>query len=110
MQSYSKLDVILVRYPFSDLTTTKIRPAVVVHTSHASQDLFIDPLTSKTGGLLLGEFALEEWLKAGLNIETAVKRGIYSARETLVSKRIGKLEGDDVSSLEQLLREWLGLS
>lgn len=67
------------------------------------------PLTSKTGGLLAGEFVLTEWKKAGLNIETAVKRGIYTVQETLVSKRVGKLEDEDAKRLEQSLRDWLGL-
>ena len=61
MPTYSRLDVVLVRYPFSDLTGTKVRPAVVVNASHVSQDLLIVPLTSKTGGLLAGEFVLTEW-------------------------------------------------
>src|SRR5437868_5194127 len=86
MPSYSKPEVVLVRYPFSDLTSTKVRPAVVVNASHVSQDLLIVPLTSKTSGLLAGEFVLAEWKKAGLNLKTAVKRGIYTIKETLVSK------------------------
>jgi mRNA interferase MazF len=56
MPSYSNHDVILVRYPFSDLSSSKVRPAVVVSTSHASQDILITPLTSKTGSLMTGEF------------------------------------------------------
>lgn len=48
MPSYSKHDVILVRYPFSDLTGSKVRPAIVVGAPHTSQDLFIVPLTSRT--------------------------------------------------------------
>ena len=109
MPSYSKPEVVLVRYPFSDLTGTKVRPAVVVSASHASQDLLIVPLTSKTRGLLAGEFVLAEWQKAGLNIETAVKRAIYTAKESLVSKLIGKLEDVDARQLEMSLLEWLGL-
>ena len=30
MPSFSKNEVILVRYPFSDLTAAKVRPAIVV--------------------------------------------------------------------------------
>ena len=109
MPNYSKPEVVLVRFPFSDLMGAKVRPAVVVSASHISQDLLIVPLTSKTGGLLAGEFVLSEWKKAGLNIETAVKRGIYTIEETLVSKRIGKLEASDAKRLEQSLHDWLGL-
>ena len=109
MPNYSKPEVVLIRYPFSDLTSTKVRPAVVVSASHVSQDLLDVPLTSKTGGLLAGEFVLTDWKKAGLNLETAVKCGIYTVKETLVSKRIGKLEDGDAKRLEQSLRDWLGL-
>jgi hypothetical protein len=41
MPSYSKNDVILVHYPFTDLSATKVRPAVVVQAPHAAQDLII---------------------------------------------------------------------
>ena len=109
MPNYSTPDVVLVRYPFSDLTGAKVRPAVVVNASHVSQDLLIVPLTSKTSGLLAGEFVLTEWRKSGLNVETAVKRGIYTVKETLVSKRVGKLEDADAKRLAQSLRGWLDL-
>jgi mRNA interferase MazF len=108
MPSYSKHDVILVRYPFSDLSSSKVRPAVVVSTSHPSQDILITPLTSKTSSLLLGEFLLSEWAAARLNVETAVKRGVYTVHESLVIKVIGQLAQDDASQLEQSLRGWLG--
>ncbi|CAD5961777.1 MazF family transcriptional regulator [Planktothrix tepida] len=52
MPSCSKNDVILVRYPFSDLSNSKVRPAVVVNAPHPSQDILIVPLTSKTESLL----------------------------------------------------------
>jgi mRNA interferase MazF len=107
--SFSKNDVILVRYPFSDLSSSKVRPAVVVNTPHVSQDLIITPLTSKTGRLLKAEFVLSEWAKAGLNVSTAVKRGFYTVHESLIMKRIGKLTIADVEQLEKSIRIWLGL-
>ena len=76
MPSYSKNEVVLVRYPFSDLSSAKVRPAVVVNAPHLSQDVLIVPLTSRTAALLAGEFVLVGWREAGLNVETAVKRGI----------------------------------
>lgn len=64
--------VILVRYPFSNFSSSKVRSAVIVSTSHPSQDILITPLTSKTGSLLAGEFALSEWAVAGLNVATVM--------------------------------------
>lgn len=110
MPSYSKPEIVLVSYPFSDLTSVKVRPAVIVNAAHDSQDLFVVALTSKTSNLLAGEFVLTAWKKAGLNVETAVKRGIYTIKETLIKKRVGKLEDADAEQLENSLREWLELS
>ncbi len=109
MPSYSRHEVVLVRYPFSDLTSAKVRPAVVSNAPHSSQDLFVVALTSKTSSLLAGEFVLTEWRAAGLNVETAVKRGIYTKTGTLVRKRVGRLNDTDADELENSLRTWLGL-
>ncbi|KGF71476.1 MazF family transcriptional regulator [Neosynechococcus sphagnicola sy1] len=109
MPSYSKHDIILVRYPFSNLSSSKVRPAVVVSPSHPSQDIMITPLTSKTSSLLAGEFMLSEWAGAGLNVATAVKRGIYTVHESLMIKVIGQLMDIDAKQLEKSLQDWLGL-
>ncbi|MFN9397412.1 MAG: type II toxin-antitoxin system PemK/MazF family toxin [Pseudanabaena sp.] len=109
MPNYSKNIVILVRYPFSDLSNAKVRPAVIVNTPHSSQDILIVPLTSKTGSLLDGVFVLSDWAAVGLNVVTAVKRGIYTVNRSLVIKTVGKLADVDIERLEQALRIWLGL-
>ena len=109
MSSYSQGEVVLVRYPFSDLSGSKIRPAIIINAPHASQVLLIVPLTSKTGSLLAGEFVLTDWLQAGLNVETAVKRGIYTIHEQLVAKSIGDLSDTDQQELTKSLCLWLGL-
>lgn len=109
MPNYSKNDVILVRYPFTDLSGAKVRPAVIVHAPHPSQDSLIVPLTSHLSSLLPGEFALQAWEKAGLNVPTAVKRGIYTIHSGLIVKTIGRLSSHDAQRLEKSLREWLGL-
>lgn len=109
MPNYSKNDVILVRYPFSDLSNFKVRPAIIVSTTHVSQDIMIVPLTSKISSLLPGEFVLAEWKQAGLNVPTAAKRGVYTIDRKLVRKTIGKLQPLDIKQLEKSLKSWLGL-
>jgi mRNA interferase MazF len=108
MPSYSKNDIILVRYPFSNLSSSKVRPAIVVSAPHVSQDIMIVPLTSKTASLVEGEFILTEWSTAGLNVATAVKRGLHTVHESLVVRKIGKLAASDAERLEQSLQDWLG--
>src|SRR5215218_10331632 len=107
MPSYSKNEVILVRYPFSNLSGSKVRPAIVINDIHISQDVIIVPLTSKVYPLLAGEFVLADWKISGLNVPSAAKRGIYTVHQSLVMKSIGKLSDIDASSLENSLRDWL---
>lgn len=109
MPSYSKNEIVLVRYPFSNLSGSKVRPAAVVNAPHASQDVIIVPLTSRVTSLLAGEFALAEWSKAGLNVASAVKPGIYTIHQSLVVKSIGRLSANDANGLEMSLRMWLAL-
>jgi len=104
MPGFSKDEVILVRYPFSDLTAVKVRPAVVIDAPHASQDRLVVPLTSRTASLLPGEFVLADWAAAVLNVASAVKRGIYTVHPTLILKCIGRLSGQDSQRLEESLR------
>ncbi len=109
MPIFLKNDILLVSYPFSDLSRSKIRPAIAFHNDHPSQDCFIIPITSQFGNLLLGEFLLQNWKESGLNVESAVKRGIFTIHQDLVIKKIGHLSAQDSEQLEKSLRTWLGL-
>ena len=109
MPSYSKYDIILVKYPSSDLSSSKVRHAAIVSAPHSSQDTIVVPLTSKVGSLLGGELELSEWAAAGLNVATAVKRGVYTVHENLAIKPIGSLLDVDAERLDLSLTIWLGL-
>jgi mRNA interferase MazF len=109
MPSYSKGDVVLVLFPFSDMSGSKVRPVIVVSTPHASQDLFVISLTSKTARLLTGEFVLGEWENSGLNVASAVKRGLFTIHESLIVKSIGTLSKSDAGRVDDSLRGWLGI-
>lgn len=80
--------MILVRYPFTDLSSSKVRAAIVISDPHIFEDFFVVPLTSKTMPLLPGEFVLVDWTGAGLNVVTAVKRGIYTVNKSLIIKKL----------------------
>lgn len=110
MPDYSTHDVVLVRYPFSDLSAFKVRPGIIISAPHISQDVFIVPLTSKTTNLLPSEFVLENWEQAGLNVASAVKRGIYTIHQNLILKKVGHLTHKDQSILSLFLRNWLNLT
>jgi mRNA interferase MazF len=80
MTRYHKGDVILVPFPFSDQTTTKKRPAVIISSdtyNNISQDIFIMAITSQIRNPIgIGEFLIEDWQSAGLLKSSEVKSAI----------------------------------
>lgn len=100
MPSYSRYDVVLVRYPFSDFSGGKVRPAIVVSVDHPSEDVIIVALTSRTERLLPGEFRLSQWREAGLNVPTAVKRGVYTVRGSLHTRTLAAFSPTIVKRLK----------
>ena len=107
---YSMSDIVLVRYPFSELRVFKVRPAIIVSAQHISQDVFVVPLTSRITNLLPGEFILESWKESGLNVASTVKRGIYTIHRSLILKKLGCLAQNDQTTLIASLRSWLNLT
>ena len=70
MTRYSKWDIILVPFPFTDLTTAKKRPALVVSPDSYNElgpDLVIAFLTSQTKILPRpGDYPIQSWKESGL--------------------------------------------
>ena len=110
MKSSYRFRVILVRYPFTDQSDFKVRPAVIItEKQEDSEDFFIVPLTSKTSNLKKGEFVLSNYKKAGLHIPSAVKRGIYTINKTIILKELKHLTSEDQEKIIQSIYYWLQL-
>jgi mRNA interferase MazF len=102
--SYLRNDVVLLPIPFTDLTSRKLRPGIVV--GHNNIDLFLVPISSQ---LSMIDFLLSDWRGAGLNVPCGVKAQIATIEERLVVKRVGRIAPADQKSLDQHLRAWLEL-
>jgi len=113
MTRYNRGDVILVPFPFTDQTTTKERPAIIVSSdayNSISQDVVIMAITGQIRGRIgIGEFLIEDWQDAGLLRPSAVKSAISTIEQRLVLKLLGRLSGRDRSTLEKALRELFDL-
>jgi mRNA interferase MazF len=98
----SRNDVVLLPIPFTDLTSRKVRPAIIIGRSGA--DLFVVPISSVLANT---DFPLAEWGTAGLNVPSGVKAQLATVEERLVVKIVGKLAVADLQTLNQRLRTWL---
>jgi mRNA interferase MazF len=106
---YERGAVVLLPFPFSDLSAGKLRPAVVIHPPYPSDDLLVVAVSSVSGQLRPGEFAQQNWRGAGLLHPSFIKRAIASVSKTLVRKQLGCVEGQDVALLNATLRLWVGV-
>jgi len=109
---YSFGDVVLVPFPFTDLTGNKKRPAVVVSSAAYQaqrRDLVIMAITSQIRSRpSLGEFTVADWRRAGLIAPSAVKAVLTTIERRLVLKKLGQLQPADVRSLKASLNQILG--
>jgi len=103
MTSYERGDIVLVPFPFSDQTTAKKRPAVII----SSDIMAVTSQTSKISSV--GECLIEDWNNAGLLKPSAIKSAISTIERALILKKLGRLSKSDIRSMEEALRELLDL-
>ena len=87
---YNRGAVVLLPFPFSDQSSAKIRPAVIVSPRYPSDDLLVVAVTSVGDGLRPGEFPIQFWREAGLIHPSFAKRAVASVTGALVRKQLGQ--------------------
>ena len=114
MTAYKKGDVVLVPFPFSDQTSNKKRPAVIVSANlynNASSDIVIMAITSRMDKTIgIGECLITDWQVAGLLKPSAIKPAISTIEQKLVLKKLGGLSSKDREAMERALKELLSLN
>ena len=104
-------DVVLVPFPFTDQTTSKKRPAVVVssQTLHRENaDLVLMAVTSTTRPWSTLEVEITGWEAAGLLHPCVVKPVVFSIERRMVLKRLGRLHQHDQRALRNAISAILG--
>ena len=105
-------DIVLVPFPFTDQSTAKKRPAVVI-SSHAYNterpDLIIMAVTSQMKPTtMIGEVIVQDWRAAGLLKPSAIKPVITTIETPLVIKAMGRLNEGDQKTVRGSLKKILG--
>ena len=108
--AYRRGDIVLVFFPFTDLTSSKRRPALVISPDSfnaAGEDLVLAAITSHITDdpyavlLQRGDFA-EGWLPKTSQVKTTK---LFTTHSSLVAKRICALR---VQKMEDVLRSMRG--
>jgi len=105
-------DVVLVPFPFTDQTTTKKRPAVIVSSDayHRDRpDVILMAVTSQVRPAAgVGEVAVERWKDAGLLKPSVLKPLLATVERGLLIRKLGRLEAQDRDALRRALQSILG--
>jgi mRNA interferase MazF len=113
MASLEPGDVVLVRFPFTNLQAVKQRPAVVVSSRAYNEqrpDVPLLAITSRIKAPLdFAEVMLDDWERAGLARPSVFKPIIASIEQQPVVGVLGRCSDSDRGHLRNLLRAILAL-
>lgn len=104
-------DVVLVRFPFTDLSSAKKRPAVIVSPAGfpaTHGDVVVIALTSREQTET--DLALTAWQAAGLPKPTWLKPLVATLASSVVARRLGGLAAADRPRLSRVLEMLLDTS
>ena len=104
-------DVVLVPFPFTDQTTSKKRPAVVVSSDalhRESIDLVVMAVTTQPRTASSLETPVTQWQQAGLLRPSVIKPVLATIERSLVLKKLGSLHHPDRQALVTNLATLIG--
>ncbi|MGK7943492.1 MAG: type II toxin-antitoxin system PemK/MazF family toxin [Microcystaceae cyanobacterium] len=108
--SLNKGDLILIPFPFTDLSTTKLRPAVVLWADSSGIDITVCFVSSQNiSNISAEEFIIEtthpDFYKTGLKVSSKVRVSrIVTIERNLITRKLGNLETGLLNELDNKLR------
>lgn len=104
--------IVLVPFPFTDQTTSKQRPAVVISTAPYNAvrpDVILMAITSQLrASAAFGEVWLADWHTAGLLKPSAVKPVIATLEQQLIIRQLGTVTEGDAQALHNAIGKIIG--
>ncbi len=103
---YKKWEIVLVPFPFTDLTTSKKRPGLIVSPDkyNAKTDVVIAFITSKMDSdARPGDYKIKNWKEAHLPKPSMIRMKFATIGKDIVIKKMGRLSGKDIRAFEKLL-------
>lgn len=110
--TYKPLDVVVIRFPFTDSPRAKKRPALVLSSGvfqEKNKQLTLAMITSAKHSDWHGDVKIKDLHAAGLSTPSIIRQKLFTIDERLVERRAGHLAVIDRKSLLKALAEHLGL-
>lgn len=107
----TKGDIVLVPFPFTDLSGQKVRPVLVLHTEMKSEDRIVALFSSiKPKKTYFFDLHVTPSKHNGLKVSSIVKiNKIATLEKKLIIGQLGKLEVSHIKEVNKKLRRLMGL-
>ncbi len=108
---YQPGDIILIPFPFTDLTAVKTRPAVIVSVSDYEKETgnLTAAMITSLPHTTLYDYELKDWKEANLMFPSWVRAKLATLDPQLICYKPGKLSKSDLKEVQKIIRLSLGL-
>lgn len=112
MTTYSRGDIVLVKFVFADEKGVKQRPGLLVSSTryHRSRrEAILAAITSQVVRALVGDHRIKDWQSSGLPLPSAVTGIIRTIKQDMIIRKLGELPETELAAVESQLRISLDL-
>ena len=104
MEEFVRGDVVVVPFPFSDLSSVKKRPALVRFVL-SGDDIVLCQVTSKDKGDKLAiELGIDDFLEGGLTRVSYIRLGrIFTAEKSIIQYKAGSIKKEKSDQVKDLI-------
>lgn len=112
--AFQRGDVVLIPFPYTDLSAAKTRPAVIVSSNayHRVRSelllVYVSSQLAKANSPL--DYILADWNGSGLPKPSFVRPKVSAIEPTLVVHQVGKLSAKDLFEVDRRLRQAMALT
>jgi mRNA interferase MazF len=107
--TYRRWDIVLVPFPFTNLSTNKKRPALVISPADYNKgpDVIIMFITSNLRVFgRPGDYKLTKWKEAGLPKPSMSRMKLATVDKNIVIKKIARLEETDREAVQEIITDF----
>ncbi len=112
MTAYSRGEVVLVGFVFSDESGKKLRPAVIISSAaynRSRQEVVVAAITSNIRRRLFGDHLIANWKQAGLVFPSVATGILRTIKQTMIDRKLGSMTKADLEAIDREIRRSLSV-
>ena len=110
---YSRGDVVLVDFVFSEENGSKRRPVLILSSERymdGRQEVVVSAITSNTWRILMGDHLMVDWESAGLLFPSVATGILRTIKQNMIDRKMGSVSQRDLMEIEFNLNQILELN